>query len=274
MANKLTKLIQTVGAIIRKPYLLNAVLQTDDFWLDKISRDFPTYKLGLPQISLTQVLTESGSNLQPISFLGGGSMVTDIALLKSIAAVITPCSYFEIGTWRGESVANVAAVASECVTLNLSEADMNRLGWPQDYINQQAIFSKNLSNVSHVYGDSKTFDFAGLNKKFDLVFIDGDHHHDYVVNDTSNIWKHCIHSNSVVVWHDYAHNPEQFRPEVLHGILSSIPAECQGTLFHVANTLCAIYLPENWVVNPQPPLVGLSNPTYVYNVQIHPNSEG
>ena len=170
-------------------------------------------------------------------------MLTDLALLKSLASRITHCTYFEIGTWRGESVSIVAPVAQQCVTLNLSSEDMKQRGWPDEYADQHGFFSKNLSNVSHVFGDSKSFDFAQLNTKFDLIFIDGDHHHDYVTNDTNCVFHHLVHKDSVVVWHDYAHSPEQLRPEVLHGILSALPTHCHHQLYHVSNTLCAVLLP-------------------------------
>lgn len=171
-------------------------------------------------------------------------MVTDLALLKSLASRIPHCKYFEIGTWRGESVINVAAESAKCVTLNLSASDMENRGWPPEYAGQHAFFSKNSKRIEHVFGDSKTFDFNRLNETFDLVFIDGDHSHDYVINDTQKIVQHAIHAQSIVVWHDYAHSPEQFRPEVLHGILSALNISHHSRLFHVSNTLCAVWLPE------------------------------
>ena len=107
-----------------------------------------------------------------------------------------------------------------------------------------SLFLKNSNRIEHVFGDSKTFDFHRLNELFDLVFIDGDHSHDYVINDTQKIVQHAIHSQSILVWHDYAHSPEQFRPEVLHGILSALDHNHHPRLFHVSNSLCAVWLPE------------------------------
>ncbi|MFN5889796.1 MAG: class I SAM-dependent methyltransferase [Bacteroidota bacterium] len=269
MGSKLSKLFKVINAVMRKPYLLNAVLQTDDYWNEKIQAEFPEFSKGLPQITLTDLLTKEGREIAPISFLGGGSMVTDIALLKSLASTIPHCSYFEIGTWRGESVANVAPVADNCTTLNLSEAEMQRLGWPARYSQLHGYFSKKLSNVSHVFGDSKIFDFEGLNQQFDLVFIDGDHSHDYVVNDTQKVWEHLAKSNTIIVWHDYAHSPEQPRPEVLHGLLKATSNIHHHRLFHVTNTLCAIYLPHEWKVEIQPPVDELVEPAVHYTVTIN-----
>jgi predicted O-methyltransferase YrrM len=86
------------------------------------------------------------------------------------------------------------------------------------------------------------FDFQSLNKKYDLIFIDGDHHYDYVKNDTQKIFQHLIHDNSIIVWHDYARNPECFRSEVLAGILDGTPREYRKYLYHVSNTMCSIFI--------------------------------
>ena len=68
-------------------------------------------------------------------------------------------------------------------------------------------------------------DFEALNKKFDLIFIDGDHHYEMVRNDTAKVFQSLFHSGSTVVWHDYAFNPEKIRFEVLAGILDGCPTE-------------------------------------------------
>jgi len=266
---KLSKLIQVLKAVINRPYLLNTVIQADDYWQSKIKDDFSGFSDGLPQIALNDLLTERGRALAPISFLGGGSMVTDITLLKSLADTIPNCSYFEIGTWRGESVANVASVAHHCTTLNLSVEEMNNLGWPKEYADLHGCFSKELTNVTHVFGDSKIFNFNGLQSKYDLIFIDGDHSHEYVINDTRKIWENVIKpEQTVIVWHDYAHSPEQLRPEVLHGILTAVPFDYHHRLFHVSNTLCAVYLPQTWGTNSTKPTQNLVKPKVHYTVTI------
>jgi hypothetical protein len=64
-----------------------------------------------------------------------------------------------------------------------------------------------------------------------------------VKNDTKKVFAHLIHKHSVVVWHDYARNPETIRYEVLTGILSGCPQSFHKHIFHIAHTLCAVYLP-------------------------------
>jgi hypothetical protein len=66
-----------------------------------------------------------------------------------------------------------------------------------------------------------------------------------VRNDTEKVFSHLVHERSVVVWHDYARNPETVRYEVMAGILSGCPQDLHHRIFHVAHTLCAVLLPEN-----------------------------
>jgi len=239
--NRLRKFFKAIRLIIRNPWLLKNVLNDEQVWKNYVIK---TYHLqnGLPVIDINKLIPNSTEVIKPFAFLDGSSLPTDIALLKTLAKNINNCKYFEIGTWRGESVANVAQVAKECYTLNLSEAEMRNSGKPEDYINIHGFFSKHLSNVTHLKGNSKTFDYSQLNKKFDLIFIDGDHHYEFVKNDTQKAFESLIHDNSIIVWHDYGHNPEKIRWEVLAGILDEVPKEKHKNIYHVSNTMCALFI--------------------------------
>ncbi len=239
---KISKTFTALGRIIRDPWLLNKVLDDERYWQKKVADDFG-FPDGLPVLNAGELFGDFTETVEPFAFLDGGSLPTDLALLKKLARKFPGCSYFEIGTWRGESVANVAAVAGPCFTLNLPAAEMKKMGLSQKYIDLHGFFSKGISNVTHLEGNSLTYDFQALNRKFDLVFIDGDHHFEMVKNDTAKIFSHLLHKDSVVAWHDYARNPETVRFEILYGILSGCPASFHKHLFHIANTLCAVYLP-------------------------------
>ena len=238
---KIKKTFAAIAEIIKNPWLLNHILEENSIWQKKVDQK---YKLlnGLPQVQLDELFPDFSEKLNSFSFTGGGSLPTDIALLKSLCRKFENASYFEIGTWRGESVRNVADVAKECYTLNLSKQQIINLGMSEKYADAHAFFSKRLSNVTHLQGDSRTFDYTGLNKKFDVVFIDGNHHLDFVVSDTQKVFEHLLHENSVVVWHDYAFNPEKVRFELMHAILDGVPKEYHPNLYHVANTMCAIFI--------------------------------
>jgi predicted O-methyltransferase YrrM len=240
--SKISKTLTAIGRIIRDPWLLNKVLDDERYWQKKVAEDFG-FADGLPVLNAEELFGDFTETVEPFAFLDGGSMPTDIALLKKLARKFPDCSYFEIGTWRGESVANVAAVAGSCFTLNLSPAEMRQMGLNQRYIDLHRFFSKGIPNVTHLEGNSLTYDFQALNRKFDLVFIDGDHHYEMVKSDTSKVFSHLVHNNSIIVWHDYARNPETVRYEILYGILCGCPPAFHKNLFHVGNTLCAVYLP-------------------------------
>jgi len=237
---KITKTWKALSAIVKNPWLLNRVLADDSIWQNYIEQNYQM-KSGLPVVDIDEVCGDLDITLECFAFLDGGSLPTDIALLKALSKQIENCQYFEIGTWRGESVVNVAEHAAECYTLNLSKADLLAIGADERYADLHGFFSKGKKNIKHLEGNSLNYDFKGLDKKFDLIFIDGDHHYDYVKNDTAKVFEHLVHDDTVVVWHDYAYSPEKIRPEVMAGILDGVPMECRKYLYHVSNSMCAVY---------------------------------
>ena len=242
---KIRKTIKGLLEIIKNPWLLNNVLSDDTVWCRYITKKHKI-NYGLPLLDINQVCHNFSENLECFAFLDGGSLPTDIALLKSLSKRFDKCKYFEIGTWRGESVINVAENAEECYTLNLSKSEMLSQGLSERYADLHGFFSKDKENIKHLTGNSLTFDFQSLNKKFDLIFIDGNHHYDYVKNDTEKIFKHLIHDDSIIVWHDYAYTPEKLRPEIFAAILDGTPPEYKKHLYHVSNTMCAIFIREDF----------------------------
>lgn len=261
---KINKFFKSITLILKQPALLNNVINDEKQWQKQVSKRHQLEN-GLPVVDINELIPGFSGRLEIFSFLDGGSLPTDILLLKKLAESINDCSYFEIGTWRGESVANVAPVAKECYSLNLGDEELRKLNFPEEYIAQQALYSKKIPTITHLHGDSRTFDFAGLNKKFDLVFIDGDHHYEFVKNDTEKVFAHLLHDESIVVWHDYAYNPEKIRFEVLAGILDALPEEMHKNIYHVGNTLTAIYTKKQLNTAPLDPPV---KPKHIFQVDL------
>lgn len=237
---KLSRLFKAILLIIRQPSLLNKVLDDPDINKQQVIRGF-NLPLGLKTVDILDLLPGFNETVEPFCSLDGGSTPIDLALLKGLAGSKKGCRYFEIGTWRGESVANVAAVAEECITLNLPDEEMLTMGLDENYVNLHRFYSKNLKNVTHIQANSLRFDYSAFYKKMELVFIDGDHHFESVKSDTENAFKLLKDKNSIIVWHDYGNNPNDIRWDVLRGILEGAPEENRKNIYRVSNTLCAIY---------------------------------
>ena len=254
--NRLTTALRALRALARTPALLTEVLAADaPAWRARAlahAAQWPSLgAAGLPLVPFAHFVPATAPavarTVVPFAFGEGGSLPTDLLLLRALARQRPNCRYFEIGTWRGESAANVAAEAATVHTLNLGPDEMRALGLPARYIELHGFFSQPLPNVTHLHGNSATFDLAGLQRSsgpFDLVFIDGDHRYEAVRRDTARVFEHLVGAGTAVVWHDASRQPGQPRWEVLAGLLDGLPAGLPGQLVQVGNTLCALYLPQ------------------------------
>ncbi len=264
--NRLTTALRALAALARTPALLTEVLAADvPAWraraLAHAARWPGLSAAGLPRVPFAHFVPAAAPaahrTAAPFAFGDGGSLPTDLLLLRALARQVPGCRYFEIGTWRGESAANVAAEAATVHTLNLSAAEMRALRLPERYIELHGHFSRPLPTVTHLHGNSATFDLAELNAEagpFDLIFIDGDHRYDAVRRDTARVFAHLVGPATTVVWHDASHQPGHPRWEVLAGLLDGLPPGLPGQLAQVSNTLCALYSPLPLPTQPADPL--------------------
>lgn len=195
----------------------------------------------LPTIDLLDLFPVFSGVIDAYSFLPDTSMITDILLLKSLAKRYNQCAYLEIGSYRGESIAAVAEVAKECLSITISPDEIRQMGYADD-ARVQGIFSKNKKNIDYIYHNSLTYDFSKLKRKFDVIFIDGDHSYKSVLQDTMNMYPLLRNDKSVIVWHDYGFDSVNVRHEVLEAILDGTPREYHRHLYHISNTMCAIFI--------------------------------
>ena len=241
-------IFRTVGKIIKKPSLILLVLSDETEFKRHLKKTYG--RTQFPTADINQFLIDRKATVNHYTFLDGSSLVTDLALLKSIAQSVPECKYLEIGTWRGESILNVVDAGAHCTSVNLSPEEIIASGFPK-YAELQACLIKDTTNIKTVYANSLTFDFSTLNQKFDLIFVDGDHHYEAVKSDTRNVYQLLKNDNSMIVWHDYGYNPEKPRHSVIAGILDGLPAEAHKYLYHVSNTMCAVYTKKNLVADIQ-----------------------
>lgn len=197
----------------------------------------------LPIIEISSIFPTIQEKLHIYTFLPGTSTIPDLVLLKLLAKKFeSGCDYLEIGSWRGESAFNVSKVAKSVTIITLGEKEMKQKGYSDEFILQNELFTKGKKEFEVIHADSIDLDFSSVDKKFDLVFIDGDHQYQSIVSDTRNVLKTLKNSESIIVWHDYGFDPETVRYETLSAILESIPPQQHQFLYHVSNTLCAIYI--------------------------------
>jgi predicted O-methyltransferase YrrM len=263
---KLQKLKKAIQYIIKEPSLLTLILDQNDIRKQEFQKIYPQFP-SLPEVSLDEISNGNFQENVDLFILDGGSLPTDLSLLKTLAK--GKQSYFEIGTWRGESVWNVAKEIDDCTTLNLSKEEMKEMGWNREYADLHGILSSKNPKILHLEGNTKTYDFAGLSKKYDLIFIDGDHSYEMVKHDTEKVFQHLVHEETVVVWHDYAYNPEKIRYEVFRAILDALPEELHHNLYHPQNTMCAIFTRKKYkTTNFESP----KKPEFLFEVNLKSNT--
>lgn len=151
--------------------------------------------------------------LQPIA-----SYAVDIMSLCALCALLKPKVVFEIGTLTGYTAFNFALNTppeTTIYTLDLPEAtedvppslrttvvDDAHIRAHRD-IGQYAWDGHSAADkIMTLFGDSARFDYKPYERAVDLFFIDGAHSYEYVRQDTINALT-CLHSGSVLGWHDY-----------------------------------------------------------------------
>jgi len=251
--SKFKVLLKILKQSVKNPRSLGRVFLQSFKWKEWMNYIIKNYGLnmGLPVIDLLDLFPQFEETVNPYSFLEGASNITDLALLRALARKYKSKNnkyrYLEIGTWRGESVANLSPICDECVSIDLSEEELKQLGVSDEFFENLRFFSKNLENITHINQNSQTFDFSTIGK-FDLIFIDGNHSYNTVKIDTQNAFKILNEPHSIIVWHDYLETSgrsiiEHIRWEVLAGILDGCPPQKRNNIYHISNTLCAIYIP-------------------------------
>ena len=245
--------IKAICKIVRKliisPSSIFQVLKDETEYKNYLSGKYK--KTQFPTTNIVQFFQDSKATVDNYTFLDGSSLITDLALLRSLAKSIPECDYLEIGTWRGESILNVAECAKQCTSINLSPEEIISRGLPEKYAKLHGCLIKDEKNIKIIFADSKQFDFTSLNQKFDLIFIDGDHSYEGVKSDTQKVYSLLKDENSIIVWHDYGYNPEMPRHSVIAAILDGLPTEAHDHLFHVSNTMCAIYTKRKLIASYQ-----------------------
>lgn len=237
---KLKVLYKLARKIIKKPSSIFLILKDETEFENTLKKKYGIVEF--PTIDIDFLFNSEPIEITDYTFLEGGSMITDLVLLKKLAAQFPACNYLEIGSWRGESIVNVAdAPNTTCTSINLSPEQIIAMGLPEKYANEHGCLIRGRENIKTIYANSQIFDFSSLDQKFDLIFVDGDHKYDAVKSDTINVFKLLKDENSILIWHDYGYDPVTPRFSVIQAILDGLPAIEHQNLYHVSNTMCALY---------------------------------
>lgn len=244
--HKNKRMLTALWYLLRKPHkALKSIYRDrhDALWWQKYITEQYNMERGLPQVDLLDLIPEFEETISPYAMLEAAATPMDIALLKGLARSFEHCNYLEIGRWRGESITNVAPLTNTCYSLSLSPSQQAQAGFSNSMIRQDGFFitPEQYPNITCINCDTLSYDFSAITEKFDLIFVDGDHHAAAVASDTRNIFQLLKNDDSIIVWHDYAQSPEKIRWAVLAGILDGVPQEEHKHLYHASNTLCAIY---------------------------------
>jgi predicted O-methyltransferase YrrM len=139
----------------------------------------------------------------------------DMLYVCAIARHVRARRVFEFGTYPGRTTFHLARGehVQAVYTLDLDPAS----SYPADLkIGRavKAVHERQLQGhffrtqeagrlVTQLHGDSRTFDYAPYRESMDLVFVDGGHTYDLVVNDTVHAFS-ILAPGGVIVWHDFA----------------------------------------------------------------------
>lgn len=180
-------------------------------------RRYQKIEQKVPKLAVTELLDDRGSFrvCEPEAVLGNVSMLETV-VINQLIAMRRPMSLFEIGTFDGRTTLNMAANAppgARVYTLDLPQQQLDRTALSvvegdRAHIDKAQSGSRYLGTeqeqrITQLYGDSATFDFRPYLGQVDLVFIDGSHSYEYVMNDSRVAQSLLRAGKGVVLWHDY-----------------------------------------------------------------------
>lgn len=169
---------------------------------------------AIPQIDPNELMRVSSPLIirEPEAVSGNVSLL-ELTLINSFIQQLKPRTIFEIGTFDGRTTLNMAA--------NISEGAVYTLDLPYEEsietkfaITGDKKFMPNAKRklrfegtpeekkINRLFGDSANFNFFPFKNTIDLLFIDGAHTCEYVVNDTKKT-ESIVREKSIVLWHDY-----------------------------------------------------------------------
>lgn len=175
----------------------------------------------------------------------------DRAVLCAIMRLTQPKTFFEIGTYIGETTFAVAHNNPRAKVYTLDLPTPESRGTASLEMTDEYLFERwdrgsafkdtpEAARIQMLSGDSATFDFTPYLGGMDSVFIDASHSYSYVKADTEAALK-ILSPQGTILWHDYPTYPGIF------AYLNELAAELGGKIFHILGTGLAFYSRQNLV---------------------------
>jgi precorrin-6B methylase 2 len=179
------------------------------------AQKLPKEKRKLETLDFKNIVNENVTvNISQLFGVNGNTSLYELIVISGIVKNKNPLTILEIGTFDGRTTLNFALnTLAECkiYTLDLPPSEKDKTSFAieeneMQYINkpESGARFKNFSDAGKIiqlFGDSATFDFSVL-PKADLIFIDGSHAYDYVINDSLKCFQ-MLKPNGIMLWHDY-----------------------------------------------------------------------
>ncbi len=176
------------------------------------------YRRGgnIPEVSLLEAAPDNipVEIHELVGVLGNVSLLESIVIAR-LVRLNKAVNIFEFGTFDGRTTLNLAANSapgSKVYTLDLPKESVNSTRLPlapaeKDLIEKGTTGEKFRGTewekkIVQLTGDSAVFDFSPYDGQMDLVFVDGSHSCEYVLNDSSRALK-LLKKGGLIVWHDY-----------------------------------------------------------------------
>jgi predicted O-methyltransferase YrrM len=194
---------------------------------------FEKKRLQLPERPPEQFSPAAGSIELPAFyplFAGEDAPLNDMLFLLNLAKGRRVKRILEVGTYRARTS---YALHMNCPDAAIISYDIQTLDSPY----RAELLKKANVELRHAsYAGSA----AALCRepRFDLIFVDGSHRLDHVVED-SRLALELVDASGIVVWHDYRlndfSNDDMRVPEALNVIRQTAP------IFAVTGTMCAVH---------------------------------
>jgi predicted O-methyltransferase YrrM len=193
-------------------------------------------RLTLPEIAAEKLCPASVSIELPILyplFAGEDAPLADLIFLLNLAKGRQAKRILEVGTYRARTT---HALHLNCPDADIVSYDIQVL----DSAFRRALAGEKKVELRH---DSFIASAGTLRKEqpFDLIFVDGSHQFQHVVDD-SQLALELVTSGGIVVWHDYRPNDHPFQNELRVPEALAILSQ-NVKVYAVPSTMCAVHSP-------------------------------